>query len=121
MKIVRSKLTFHGYALDRPRRLHCPNSATCLNPTDGLSSHMPTVLDVGGFHVRVLLPPREHGPPHVHVYKAGGLVVIDLPDIDQPLSVRRVSAMRDADVVKAFRLVEAHVDFLLSQWRRYHE
>jgi hypothetical protein len=35
---------------------------------------MPTVLVQGGFKVRILLPPREHGPAHVHVHKAGGLV-----------------------------------------------
>jgi hypothetical protein len=28
--------------------------------------------------------------------------------------------MRDADVVAAFRLVEANVEMLLEQWRKYH-
>jgi hypothetical protein len=31
---------------------------------------MPTVLHVGGFQVRIFLPPREHGPARVHVRKA---------------------------------------------------
>jgi hypothetical protein len=36
----------------------------------------------GGFAVRILLPPREHGPPHVHVVKAGAKVVIRLGGAD---------------------------------------
>ena len=74
---------------------------------------MPTVLRDGGFRVRILLPPREHGPPHVHV-------VIDLPDKDQSLGIRRIRQMRDVAVVAAFRLVEANVEMLLEQWRKYH-
>ena len=81
---------------------------------------MPTFLDVGGFQVRILLPPREHGPPHVHVWKAGAVVVIDLPDGDQPLGIRKLHGMRTVDVVTAFRLVEANVAMLLEQWRKYH-
>ena len=81
---------------------------------------MPTVLRDGGFRVRILLPPREHGPPHVHVHKAGSVVVIDLPDKDQSLGIRRIRQMRDVAVVAAFRLVEANVEMLLEQWRKYH-
>ena len=81
---------------------------------------MPTVLKRGGFHVRILLPPREHGPPHVHVRKAEAVVVIDPPDEDRPLSLRTIRRMRDVDVVAAFRLVEANVELLLEQWRKYH-
>ena len=81
---------------------------------------MPTVLNIGSFRVRILLPPREHGPPHVHVWKAGAVVVIDLPDGDQPLGIRKLRGMRTVDVVTAFRLVEANVAMLLDQWRKYH-
>ena len=81
---------------------------------------MPTVLDVGGFQVRILLPPREHGPPHVHVWKAGTVAVIDLPDGTQPLGIRKLRGMRTVDVVTAFRLVEANVAMLLELWRKYH-
>jgi hypothetical protein len=81
---------------------------------------MPTVLNVDGFQVRILVPPREHGPAHVHVWKGGTVVVIDLPEGDQALGVRKVGGMRTADVVAAFRLVEANVRMLLAQWRKYH-
>ena len=81
---------------------------------------MPTVLRDAGFRVRILLPPREHGPAHVHVFKAGSVVVIDLPDKDQSLAIRSIQRMRDVDVVAAFRLVEANVEMLLEQWRKHH-
>ena len=81
---------------------------------------MPTVVNVGGFQVRIRLPPREHGPPHVHVRKAGAVVVIDLPDGDRPLRIRPVRRMRDVDVVATVRLVEANAEMLLEQWRKYH-
>ena len=32
---------------------------------------MPIVFRLDGFEVVILLPPREHGPAHVHVTKAG--------------------------------------------------
>ena len=81
---------------------------------------MPTVLKDGGFHLRILLPPREHGPAHVHVRKAGAVVVIDLPDANQSLGIRKIRRMRETDVMAAFRLVEANVELLLEHWRRYH-
>ena len=81
---------------------------------------MPTVLDVDGFQVRIRLPPREHGPAHVHVWKAGTHVVINLPQGDQPLGIRIVHRMRDLDVVAAVRLVEANVELLLTEWRKHH-
>jgi FAD/FMN-containing dehydrogenase len=79
---------------------------------------MPTVLDIDGFQVRVLLPPREHGPPHVHVYKAGAVVVINLPNGTQPSGIRSVSHMKNADVVAAFHLVEENVKLLLAAWSK---
>jgi hypothetical protein len=81
---------------------------------------MPTVLSVDGFQVRIFLPPREHGPAHVYLRKGGAGVVINLPDGDQPLGIRKIQAMRDADVVAAVRIVEANVNALFEHWRTYH-
>jgi hypothetical protein len=81
---------------------------------------MPTVLIVDGFVFRILLPPREHGPPHVHVTRSGGEAVILLPTAQQPVGIREVAGLRRADVVRAARLVEAHAQTLLTAWRRYH-
>jgi hypothetical protein len=81
---------------------------------------MPTVYRGKGFQIRVLLPPREHEPAHVHVHKAGALVVMDLPHGNRPLRIRKVSRMRDPDVVAAVRLVESMVEELLQHWKAYH-
>ena len=77
---------------------------------------MPTVLRVDGFDVVILLPPREHGPAHVHVRKAGGEVVIVLSS----LAVHKVEGMRSADVVTAVGIVTNHRDELLAEWRKHH-
>ena len=77
---------------------------------------MPTVLREDGFDFVILLPPREHGPAHVHARKAGGEVVILLSS----LVVQRVKQMRSADVVTAVSIVADHQDELLVVWRKHH-
>ena len=77
---------------------------------------MPTVLRIDGFDVVILLPPREHGPAHVHVRKAGSEVVIVLSS----LAVQRVEGMRSADVVSAVGIVSHHRNELLAAWRKHH-
>jgi len=81
---------------------------------------MPTVHREAGFQIKVLLPPREHGPPHVHVSRAGGVAIINLPHGKQPLSLRAVYAMKDSDVLAAVRLVEENAEKLFKAWRKYH-
>lgn len=81
---------------------------------------MPTVLRVGGFRVVIFLPPREHGPPHVHVRNASGEVVIEFATASKGQMIRDVSEMRAGDVAKAFWIVEEHSDYLLECWREYH-
>ena len=81
---------------------------------------MPSVLEADGFRVRILLPPREHPPPHVHVARAGAEVVLLLPQDIAGVVVRTVYGLRDADVVAAVRLVEANGALLLRAWRKYH-
>jgi transposase len=81
---------------------------------------VPIVLQEDGFRVRLLLPPREHGPPHVYVDRAGGRVVILLPSDNAPCEIRTVYRMRDADVVAAVRLVERNAALRVAAWRHYH-
>jgi hypothetical protein len=81
----------------------------------------PTVRVVDGFIFRILLPPREHGPPHVHVTRSGGVAVILLPTARRRVGIREVAGMRRADVVRAARPVEAHADTLLKAWRQHHD
>lgn len=81
---------------------------------------MPTVLRTGGFRVVIFLPPREHAPPHVHVRNATGEVVIELATAVTPQTIRQISGMRTADVVRAFWLVEENTEYLLACWRGHH-
>lgn len=81
---------------------------------------MPTVLRIEGFRVVIYLPPREHEPPHVHVWKDGSEVVIDLATSRRRQTIRSVSRMRVPDVTKAFWIVEGNTDYLLMCWRQYH-
>lgn len=81
---------------------------------------MPTILRVAGFRVAIFLPPREHAPPHVHVWNAAGEAVIELASPRRPQVLRSVAGMRTPDVVRAFRIVEDHTELLLVKWREYH-
>ena len=82
---------------------------------------MPTVLEEGGFAIRIYLPPREHWPPHVHVIGKGGEVMIRLGDGHEPPRVREIYRMKDRDVVRAFRRVEVHHAELVAAWRSHHD
>jgi hypothetical protein len=83
---------------------------------------MPTIVREDGFVVRVYGPPREHPPPHVHVeHGDDALVVIRLAIGNRTPLVWAAYNMRDADVLRAFRLVEKHHALLLTAWRRIHE
>lgn len=77
---------------------------------------MPTVIRIAGFIVVIRLPPREHGPPHVHVQKGRDSISVYL----SPVALRCVEGMRDADVVRAVRIVDDHAEYLLHHWRIHH-
>ena len=82
---------------------------------------VPTVIRQGGFRVSIFGPPREHGPPHVHVYKgSAAVVVIRLGLPGQGIAIREIHDMKRADVVKAYRLVEAHAETLQKAWEDIH-
>lgn len=81
---------------------------------------MPTVLRQDGFRIIIYTPSREHGPPHVHVWKAGGEVIIELARPGRSQVIRAVAGVRPSDIAKAFRIVEDNSDFLHRNWRTYH-
>jgi hypothetical protein len=91
-----------------------------VNPSVRLYRRVPTVHEEAGFQVRIYLPPREHEPPHVHVVKAGTEVVIRLGDAQALPEVQEVYGMRRADVMRAYRIVEANRMMLLEKWRNLH-
>lgn len=81
---------------------------------------MTKAFEANGFRFYIRNPPREHGPPHVHVKKADAEVAINLSPGEGDDLLREVYRMRDADVVKAVRLVETNIDLLLNVWRQIH-
>jgi uncharacterized protein DUF4160 len=81
---------------------------------------MPTILSIDGFAISIRLPPREHGPPHVHVWKSGARVVISLGDAHERPAVRAIRNMNKLDVAKAYRIVESHQALLLFSWKVFH-
>lgn len=81
---------------------------------------MPTVLRLDGFAVRILLPPREHGPAHVHVIKANGEVIIELGKQGERCFLKEAHGMKTMDIVRAMRIVEENAAALMEYWRKHH-
>lgn len=76
---------------------------------------MPTVIRDGGFEVRIYT--LDHPPPHVHVWKAGAVVKIDLATYE---AVEVVGEIADRDIRRAERLVARHSARLRREWARLH-
>jgi hypothetical protein len=82
---------------------------------------MPTVFRVRGFAVRLLGPPREHPPPHVHVVKGkDALAIIRLRIGGRPMRVWAVYNMKPRDVLEAYRIVESRHEELSRAWEEMH-
>jgi hypothetical protein len=81
---------------------------------------MPTILSIDGFVISIRLPPREHGPPHVHIWKGGARTVVSLGDSHERPAIREVYGMNKLDVARAYRIVEKHQLQLLLRWRQFH-
>jgi hypothetical protein len=76
---------------------------------------MPTVLRETGFEVRIYT--LDHPPPHVHVWKAGAVLKIDLSTHEV---IEIMGAISDRDVRRAERLVADHAARLKKEWARIH-
>lgn len=59
---------------------------------------------------------NDHAPAHVHAWKAGKSVIINL----DPVEVRTNKGMNDADVVRAVRIVLGNREKMLQVWRDTH-
>lgn len=80
---------------------------------------MPTVLRSRGLEVRLYPPPGEHGPPHVHVWCANGVVVVRLAgEIPQVIQCR--GNVGRSDIARVLALVKEHNVYLLRRWREIH-
>jgi hypothetical protein len=80
---------------------------------------MATIAKTNGFSFRIYS--NEHEPPHVHVIKADGEVVIKLGDENNPPVIRKIYGMPDRDVAIAYNLVNQLKTKLLNAWREIHE
>jgi Domain of unknown function (DUF4160) len=76
---------------------------------------MPTVIREAGFEVRIYT--LDHPPPHVHVWKAGAVVKIDLATAEV---VAIAGAISDRDVKRAERLVARNSGRLRREWAKLH-
>lgn len=80
---------------------------------------MPTIERAKGFSFRIYT--NDHEPPHVHVIKNDGEVIIELGDENNPPTIREIYGMRDRDVAIAYDLVEQFKTRLLNGWKEIHE
>lgn len=79
---------------------------------------MPTVLRERGFVFQIHLD--DHGPPHVHVWKAGCSAKIEIGDEATPPTVVDPGRMPTPEVRRAVRIMERNQAGLLEEWRVHH-
>lgn len=80
----------------------------------GYDQAMPTILRIDGFDVRINT--ADHEPPHVHVYKAEGMVKIYL----EPVAIKSRMGMPARVAARAEQIVVEHRAMLLEAWRKIH-
>ena len=76
---------------------------------------MPTLVRRDGFEIRIYT--LDHPPPHVHAFKAGAVLKIDLSTC---MVTEIVGDISDRDVGRAERLVADHAQMLLLEWTKLH-
>ena len=76
---------------------------------------MPTIWSERGFIF--MIHTNDHEPAHVHAYKAGGVIVINVLD----LSLRKVINLKKADAKLAKQIVAANEQLFLQKWREIHD
>ncbi|MBD2234935.1 DUF4160 domain-containing protein [Phormidium tenue] len=76
---------------------------------------MPTIWREDGFEIRV--NPNDHEPAHVHVFKSGGELKVQIQGDVSPLINW---GMKDKDAAKACILVNKCRKQLLKAWEDIH-
>ena len=79
---------------------------------------MPTVHQEDGFDFMIYT--FDHEPAHVHVFKGGEEVVINLGDAENGPSIRDNKDMKKKNAKKATRIAESRQNFLLEKWEEIH-
>jgi len=59
---------------------------------------------------------QDHVPAHVHVWRAGGEIIINIATLD----ITRIEGMSRRDAAKAVEMVEANQACLLERWHQIH-
>ncbi len=76
---------------------------------------MPTIYRAGGF--RFVIWPDDHSPPHVHVFRAGQELIINLSLPNQLPYVRDNYGMRRKDQNAALLVMAVNKDMFLEHWK----
>ncbi len=77
---------------------------------------MPMILRSNGF--LFVIYPNDHEPPHVHIFRAGAELIIDLAiKGDEPV-IRDVYRMKNREIAIAMAIVRANNDLFLKCWRK---
>lgn len=79
---------------------------------------MPTVWRELGFDIVIYTD--DHMPMHVHCWKGGKVVLINLGDAENAPSVRRNKRMKKADARRVVGIVAEQQDYLIQRWVSIH-
>jgi Domain of unknown function (DUF4160) len=77
---------------------------------------MPKIIEQDGF--RIIIWSNDHHPPHVHVFKGGAAVKIELVE---PRVSKFEGKISNKDLAKALSLVIEYQVKLLERWKEIHE
>lgn len=79
---------------------------------------MPTVHRERGF--RIVIWPNDHPPPHVHVFKEAGEVILLIPSEREVPEIRGARRMQAADIAEAMQMVREHAQTIRQKWDEIH-
>ncbi len=79
---------------------------------------MPTVLKRDAFEIRIYTD--DHAPAHVHVWRAGEELIVDLGGENTAPTIRENNDMKAKNERRGFILVVTNQTFLLAEWKQIH-
>jgi hypothetical protein len=79
---------------------------------------MPVVLRINGF--RFIIRTADHLPPHVHVFRAGTEVEINIGLNGELPTIRAIVTMSNRDMKRALEIAAENNDLLLRRWHEIH-
>lgn len=67
-----------------------------------------------------MIHPGDHEPPHVHIFKAGAELIVNLGIDGGEPQIRDVYRMRNRDIAIAFAVTRSNNDLFLAHWRKIY-